>query len=247
MSSPIRLDIKDGIARITFARPQCRNALSRQLLTQVVEALAQARAGGARAVVLAGEGRFFSAGADLKELTGTAQDASFDDEVAAAVDAIRSSALPVLAAIEGGCIGAALDLALACDLRVVACGAFLELPAIRMGLLYNPHALARMAKRVPHATLARLLLAGERITGADALAAGLATHVEDTDAVARAVDIAGRFRALPAEAVSATKGFLCASATDGLDLEAWERRRMALLDSSERKAAVERARKPSGQ
>ena len=247
MNSAVRLEQGDGVARITLARPQCRNALSRQLLAEVIEALGEARQSGTTAVVLAGEGGFFSAGADLRELTGTPEDASFDDKVAATCEAIRTSPLPVVAAIEGGCIGAALDLALACDLRVVEHRAFLELPAIRMGLLYSPRALARIAKRVPSATLARLLLAGERISGADALAAGLATHTSESGAVALAVEIAARFRGLLAEAVAPTKGFLCASAAEELDLEPWERLRMALLASSERKAAVERARKPSGQ
>lgn len=246
MNSPVRLDERDGVARITLARPRCRNALSRQLLVQVAEALAQARSGGARAVVIAGTDGFFSAGADLRELTGTVEDASFDDSVANTCEAIRSSPLPVVAAIEGGCIGAALDLALACDLRVVQRDAFLELPALRMGLLYNPRALARIAKRVPASTLARLLLAGERIVGADAVAAGLATHISEGDAVALALEVAGRFSGLSAEAVAATKGFLNAVVAQDLDLEPWERLRMALLASSERKTAVERARQPSG-
>lgn len=248
MNAPLRLERRDGIAAITLMRPDCRNALSRQLLIELSETLKQALSLGASAITLSGEGGFFSAGADLREMQGTLEDASFDDQIAATIQVIRTAPIPVVAAIEGGCIGAGLDLALACDLRVVAQSAFLELPAIRMGLLYSPAALARIARQVPSATLARLLLAGERIRGADTLAAGLATHITaDGGAVPLAHEVAGRFQNLSKEAVAATKSFLCASSASDMDLEIWQQQRMALLASRERKIAVERSRKPSNQ
>lgn len=247
MSAPLHFGVTDGVASITFSRPECRNALSRELLDQLSHALAQAGTLAAHAVVISGEGSFFSAGADLRELDGTAADALFDDHVAAAVEAIGSAPMPVIAAIEGACIGAALDLALACDLRVVAEGAFLELPAIRMGLLYNPTALARIGKQVPSTTLARLLLAGERINGRDTLAAGLATHTApDGLAVARALEIAARFRDFSTKAVEATKRFIRDTSLTTMDTDAWQHERMELLCSQARRQAVDRARKSPG-
>lgn len=244
MNAPLRLETTGGIAHIRLARPARRNALSRDLLASFVGAVTHAPAAGARVLVVSGEGGFFSAGADFSELTGSAADASFDDAVAEATAAVMGSPLPVIAAIEGGCLGAALDLALACDLRVVAGGAFLELPALRLGLLYNPPALARMAGRLPQPTVARLLYAGDRIPATEAVAAGLATHFVQADAVASAMALARGLCALPADAVAATKGFLRACEGSAPDLAEWQRRRMALLDSAERKAAVA-SRKPS--
>lgn len=244
MNAPLRFETTGGITHIRLARPARRNALSRELLARFVEAVTQAPAAGARVLVVSGEGGFFSAGADFAELTGTAADASFDDAVADATAAVMRSSLPVIAAVEGGCLGAGLDLALACDLRVVAGDAFLQLPALRMGLLYNPPALDRMARRLPQATLARLLYAGDRIPATEAVAAGLATHFVHANAVASAMALAQGLCELPGDAVAATKGFLRACDSGTSDLAEWQRRRMALLDSAERKAAVA-SRKPA--
>lgn len=244
MTTQIRSTETDGVASIVLVRPECRNALSKQLLNELSEALRQATKRGSHAVVISGDRSVFSAGADLRELEGTSRDALFDDQVTRVVDVIRSTPMPVIAAIEGACIGAALDLALACDLRIVAEGAFLELPAIRMGLLYNPSALARIAGQVPSATVARLVLSGDRISGKDALAAGLATHsADDGNAVGRAHEIGARFRSVPTRAVESTKRFLSALATSTKNVDEWERERMNLLSSRARREAVDRARK----
>jgi enoyl-CoA hydratase/carnithine racemase len=247
MTALLEYKVADGIGAINFTRSECRNALSKELLLALAAALGRARAEAVHAVVISGEGGVFSAGADLRELDGTAADAGFDDHVAAAVDAIQSAPMPLIAAIEGACIGAALDIALACDFRVVAESAFLELPAIRLGLLYNPRALARIGQQLPSATLSRLLLAGERIEGRDAVAAGLATHrAAEGDAVTQALGLAARFSSLPAGAVETTKRFICALGASSLDPAVWQHERMALLSSHARRAAIDRAQNRPG-
>lgn len=247
MNASLRFENEQGVALLTISRPARRNALSKDLLAQISQVLDQAAKANAHAVVLSSADGFFSAGADLHELEGTRADASFDDAVAATVRSIREAPMPVIAAIEGGCIGAALDVALGCDLRVVAEGAFLELPAIRLGLLYSPAAVARMRQVLPFTTLSRLLLAGERIEGRDAVITGLASHIAaDGQALMAAKTLAMSFKTLAPQVVHATKRFLVALTEPAVDMETWQAERLALLASPARREAVARAKMRAG-
>jgi len=242
--SATTIELRDRIAVVTMSAPEKRNALSRRLLGDLHQALLEAVDRDASAVVLTGAGAVFSAGADLDELSGTVADLGIDEATGEATQALRSCPLPVLAAIEGACVGAGVDLALACDVRVVADDGFFAVPAVALGILYNPAALARMAGRVDHQTLARLLLLGERIGGEEAVRAGLAARVvpngtalEESLALARPADGGA------AEAAAATKAALAALAADGFDPADWEDVRQALLGSD---ARAERVRAVQG-
>lgn len=231
------------VQHLVLDAPERRNALSRPMLG----ALATALAGlddDVTAVVVSGAGATFSAGADFHELTGTADDVTYDDAVAAVTGAIVASPRVVVAAIEGPCIGAAADLALSCDLRVAGEGSFLQVPAVRLGLLYNPEAVARLARRLPHETVRRLLLLGERIPDHDALRAGLVSHVVPRgEAVERALALLADLAADELDAVAATKALLTALETSTYDPTHWAARRRELLDAPARAAAVRRARR----
>ena len=233
-----------GVAIVTLADAPRRNALSTALLQELAARLGDVAASDAGAVVLTGAGGTFSAGADLRELTGTAADVRIDDAVSAVSAAIAACPLPVVAAVEGPCVGAAVDLALACDVRIVARDGFFAVPAVALGILYNPAALERMARTVPTQTLARLLLFGERIGGQDAVTAGLAAQaVEAGAALEAAVALAGgAVRGVP-DARAATKRALCALAAEGLAADHWSTVRRALLDGPERTVAVQAARR----
>jgi enoyl-CoA hydratase/carnithine racemase len=247
MNDPIRVEIADGIATLTLTRPERRNALSRELLGAIRTTLGSVESCGARVVILAGEGSCFSAGADLADLEGTPADASFDDAVASTVAAVRTAGVGVLAAIEGACVGAALDLALACDARVAAAEAFFELPALRLGILYNPRAVERIRRVLPAPTVTRLLLLGERIEGRDALAAGIASHIAPAgQTVALAKALASRLTLVAPQAASAMKRFLAALDEPELEMGPWEAYRMELLGSPERRQALSRAKAKLG-
>lgn len=242
--SELRTVERSGVRHIVLNRPAKRNALSFALLDELREALSSSEA--LRAVVISGEGQAFSAGADIDELKGTPEDAAFDDAVAAAGLAARRSPVPVFAAIEGACVGAALDLALACDVRVASNSSFFQLPALHLGLLYNPAAILRLRSLLPRSTLTRLLLLGERIEASAALEAGIATHVvpagkaSDTAlALAEATAQCGR------QALAATKALLVSLDEGGTDLSPFMEMRRSLLGSQERQQALARARRTS--
>lgn len=243
MTGQLMLEVHEGMACITLSRSDCRNALSRALLAELRQTLQSIRTTVVHAIVLTGANSCFSAGADFRELDGGLADEGFDEAVASAVEAVRSAPIPVIAAIEGPCIGAALDLALACDLRVVADTAFLELPAIRLGLLYNPSALARMGAQLSSTTLTRLLLLGERFDGREAVSSGIASHAAGSgEALKKARELAARFQMLPKQAVETNKRFLVALDRPLPDLDAWQAERLRLLNSPERREAVAKSR-----
>jgi enoyl-CoA hydratase/carnithine racemase len=227
--------------------PERRNALSRPMLAALTDAVAGVAAE-TTGIVISGRGASFSAGADFRDLTGTSTDLAYDEAVSATRDAITGSPCVVVAALEGPCLGAAADLALACDLRVAAEDSYLQVPAVRLGLFYNPAALRRAARSFPADAVRRLFLLGERFPAAEAHAAGLVSHVVPRGAaVTTALDVLDAIAPTEREAIAATKAFLEAcldgdvSTRPGHD-EQWQQRRRALLDSPARQAAVARSR-----
>lgn len=235
----------DGIATITIKRSGRRNALSRSLLAQLVDMLASFEDARLRAVVLEGAHGCFSAGADLTELDGSLADLTMDEAVGRAADAVRGLSIAVIAAIEGPCVGAAVELAMACDLRVASATAFFQVPAVRLGILYRPGAIAQLARRLPPDVLTRLLLFGERVDAEDAGALGLvvAPVVPPGQARERARNLAQLLPVGPWPAARATKRLLAAVATGSKSFEGFEAERRKLAASKERLVALAEARR----
>lgn len=231
---------RSGVRILAISRPHRANALRRETIGQLLDAVDQIQdspsAGRSlRGVVITGDGVRFSAGADLQELTGTSADGRFDRALDSLTGAIAACPLPVVAAIEGPCFGAAVDLAWSCDVVVVSAAARICIPAVRLGILYNPVALARLHSRMGSSLLSRLMVLGEELSGAEVLGLGAVPADEGRAvAVAEALVTAvpdGR-HALPARAV--TKELLAALDVGAFDPEVWEERRRALLDLPDR-------------
>lgn len=235
-----------GIRLLVLCRGARRNALSRRLIGALHDGVAAARTEGARAIVIAAEGPVFSAGADFADLDGSAADLAFDADMSVLTTSLRHEGLVSFAAISGACIGAGLDLALACDFRIAAPDAVFALPAVRMGILYNPKRLEQILPLMSHAAARRLLLLAERLDCAEARAGGIVTHAVEQpgpDAVRlRALELAAAAVALPSQAQEAAKAFLTSSGGPGFDAADWEPRRRQLLDSDQRREALQQAR-----
>lgn len=127
----IRLDMDEGIARLTLARPQALNALSRQLLGEVIDALDTVRdSGSARVLLLTGEGRGFSSGADLSSGSSPAGSEGFDagavleDYYNPLIERMFALPVPIVAGVHGPVAGAGCMLALAADITIAARSAF---------------------------------------------------------------------------------------------------------------------------
>jgi enoyl-CoA hydratase/carnithine racemase len=242
VNTEVLVHTEDRVRTVTINAPPRRNALSRNILAQLRHALSGTA--DISAVVLTGAGGVFSAGADLTELTGTAADLAFDDALALTAQAVRAAAVPVVAAIEGPCFGAAVDLALACDLRVCAETALLCVPAVQLGILYNPETIARLHRSLPRDTVTRLILLGERFTARAAEQADLvSTVVDEGAALDRALAIAADLAAIPQDALTHTKRLLTELDDGPLDIPRWQRVRRSLLDSPGRRDALDKAKR----
>ena len=243
MSGRVATTSHEGVLEVTFENARRRNALSLSLLSELSRAIDDARAGDVRAVVLAGAGDGFSAGADLTDLTGTIDDRAMDDAIGRAAASIRDCPVPVIAAVEGPCIGGALEVALNCDAIVAAEGAYFALPATQLGLLYDPRAVARLRLRLSPAALRWLLLLGERIDAGAGAAMGLVARVVPEGAAgAEAWALAERVSARPPHVVAATKKLLNELEGGCARLDEWERVRLDILGSTERRERVEEAK-----
>src|SRR3989442_4441051 len=127
--------LEGGVARIFLNRPEKVNALDSAQLQALLEAF-QNLSESVRVVVLGGHGRAFCGGADVHELSrlneSTARE--FIGRIHAVCDAIRRLPVPVVARLHGAVIGAGLEIAAACDLRIAAEGTKLSMPEVRLGI-----------------------------------------------------------------------------------------------------------------
>ncbi|WP_219412435.1 enoyl-CoA hydratase/isomerase family protein [Pseudonocardia nigra] len=218
---------RDGdVAVLTLARPAKLNALSTYLENELLGALRSAEVRAARAVVVTGAGRAFSAGADVTELpamTPEAIDAYYRGS-GAVYEAVADLPQPTVAAVAGYCLGGGFELALACDLRVADPGAVFGLPEIGLGILPGSGGVHRLVRAAGPALARDLILRGRRMEASEAFRRGLLTEVtEPGRQVDRAVEIATELAVAPALAVATAKqlidGAAEASRETGLLLE----------------------------
>jgi enoyl-CoA hydratase/carnithine racemase len=178
------------VARVTVSNPARLNVIGIAALRGLAAAMqGLARDDDLRAVVLAGDGdAAFIGGADIAELAALDRHGAHDFATAlhGACHAIRTLPVPVVARLQGWTIGAGLEIAAACDLRVAEQGALFAMPEVRMGL---PGAIeaARLPLLIGWGRTRRLLLTGEPIDAATALAWGLVEEVAAPEELTRAV------------------------------------------------------------
>lgn len=184
-----------GLRVLTLNRPDKANALTLGMLTDLAEAVETAAPDGARALILTGSGRVFSAGADLAAAReGLATDPVWE-RLSGAIAAFPGLSI---AALNGSLAGGAMGMALACDLRIAVTGAMFFYPVMKLGYLPQPSDPGRLSALIGPARAKMILLAGARIGTEDALAWGLIDRVSTPDTL---IDTA---RSLAAEMLSAS-------------------------------------------
>ena len=212
-----------GVARVRIHNPAKQNALSVAMWRQLRAAFEQLQAAAAttRVVLVSGEGGHFAAGGDIEEFP----DFRFDEQrlrdfhehdVAPALHALLASDMPVLAQIEGSCIGGGLEIAACCDLRICGRGSRFGIPIARLGFPLAPSE-AQIVGRVLGLPLLRELLLEARLLGADeALARGIVNRVVDDGTVAAEAEAsAARIAALSPQAQRLNKRTLRQLAAGG--------------------------------
>ena len=157
----IHLRRRDDVVSLILDRPERRNALDRRHCEELAKLVHDVTAEGARAIVLAGAGPHFCAGADLTGL----EDASFASVLGAALDALVTTPVPTIAAVQGAALGAGLQLAIACDLRVAEATARFGIPAAKLGLMVDHWTMQRLALTAGYSPARAMLLAAEEVDG----------------------------------------------------------------------------------
>jgi enoyl-CoA hydratase len=196
----IDLRITDKIAHVVLNRPTALNTFQ-PVLWRELEAVLDSlqREGSARVLVLSSTGKHFSAGMALDVFGADENGAvSFDDqsaggracigpmldELQATFSRFEALRMPVIAAIHGACVGAALDMVTACDIRLCTADAFFCIQEINIGMIADVGTLQRLPKLIPEGIVHELAYTGRRLDARRALAAGLVNEVfESQDAM----------------------------------------------------------------
>jgi len=186
----------DAVARLRLDNPEKRNALDHDVLDALAHALPDLDRGiEVRCVVITGTGGAFSAGYDIGAIPSESFEQDAEALVAhpynAAMEAVSAHPYPVVAAINGHCLGGGLELAVRCDLRLCAAGAKLGMPPAKLGLIYAHTGLERFIDVVGVAATRELFLAGRTIEAERALEIGLIGEiVDDREVEAAALELA---------------------------------------------------------
>jgi enoyl-CoA hydratase len=216
VEAPFVISHEGAVAHLRFCRPHAANAMTPAFWEQFPVAVGELDAGGGtRALVISGEGRHFCSGMDvaafgsseLRPDEGPAKREAFVHTVRRLQDALGSvsrARFPVIAAIQGACIGGGLDLVSACDLRFVAEDAYFRVEEINIGMMADVGSLQRLPRLLPDAVLRELAFCGRTLRAAQAVALGFVNAVV-ADPVAAALEAAREIAGKAPLAVAASK------------------------------------------
>lgn len=210
----IQVRSEDGVARVTLARPEVRNTFNAEVIRELRDAfLALSKDDAVRAVILSGEGKAFSGGADINWMRG-ALDLSYDQNVADAeamsdmFRAIDRCSKPVIGRIHGAALGGGAGLTAVCDIAIAAPETIFGFTEVKLGIIpavISPFVLAKIG--VSHARA--LFLTGERFDAQRALRIGLVHEVVALDALDAAVErVVNELRTAGPNAVAAAKALI---------------------------------------
>jgi len=177
----LKIEIEDRIARLTICRPRVLNALNLETLDELGRGIDEIAGNDAvRALILTGEGgKAFVAGADIKEMAAMSptEAEAFSRKGQSVFNRIETCPKPVIAAVNGYCLGGGCELALACHIRIASENACFGQPEVKLGLIPGFGGTQRLARLVGKGRAWELILSGEIIGAEEALSAGLVNRV----------------------------------------------------------------------
>ena len=244
-----------GLARLRLDRPQRLNALAPGFFTALRDAVvALDEAGRTRVLVISSTGRHFSAGMALEvfaselallDTSSARRRLAFQDglrRLMRCLDVLEEVSFPVICAVQGGCIGGALDLAAACDIRVASADAFFTVQEIHIGMAADLGVLQRLPRLVPPGVARQMAYTGERVDAARALAIGLVNAVlPDADALhAHALELARQIAGKSPLAIAGSKRALNYARDHGVaeSLQQMTLLQSAIFDIDEMRRAI---------
>ncbi len=248
-SERIAVAIEAGVAHVALDRADKLNAMDKDMFAAIGDTFrALGRDGAVRAIVLSGRGKHFTAGLDLEY--AAAQFAPNPDAARAAearlrhiewlqdaFSALEAARAPVIAAIHGGCVGAGVDLAAACDLRVASADAFFQIAEVDVAITADLGTLQRLGYLIPQGILRELAFTGRRMGAEEAARFGLVNAIAE-DPVEAAMALARTIAAKSPLAVAGAKKNLNYSrgrpVEEGLrDVAMWNMATLASADLGE--------------
>lgn len=234
MSEHILISHVGGVATVTLNRPEKRNAVRLAMWRRLERLFLDLREDrGIRAVILAGAGGHFCAGADISEFGEVRSDAEsarvYEAATEAATIAIRDFPRPTIAAVTGFGVGGGCGLALACDFRIGDATTRMGIPAARLGIVYSPHDCGLLYRQVGLAAAKRVLFSGRYFSAEECLAMGLLDGTAE-NALEGARDLAAEFADNAPLTLQGSKFVL--EALDAGDVEARRQEIAALMDGA---------------
>lgn len=204
----IKYEVQGGIALITLNRPEKLNTLTLQMYEDLGAAFIEAGRDPKVAVcVLTGAGeKAFCVGADLTESIPHLANGHYIDEWDFAHMKHVAMYKPIIAAVNGFCMGGGFEILFGTDIRVASSKAVFKLPEVSLGIVPAGGTLARLARQIPYARAMELILTGRQITAAEALDYGILNYVvEPAQVMDKAMEIAGSILPLSTTAVQTAK------------------------------------------
>lgn len=178
----IGVEITDGVGWVTLNRPEALNALNRQLMTEVVEAVETLAAlPQVGALVITGSARAFAAGADIKQMQSVTYPEAYGEDLFADWDRVAAVRLPVIAAVAGYALGGGCELAMMCDFIIAADTAKFGQPETTLGIIPGLGGSQRLTRAVGKAKAMDLCLTGRMMDAAEAERSGLVARVVPAD------------------------------------------------------------------
>ncbi|MBP7583857.1 MAG: enoyl-CoA hydratase/isomerase family protein [Spirochaetes bacterium] len=202
----LTLHVYNGIATITLDRPKVLNALNWDLVTEIESAARELHGDErVRAVVIAGSGGNFAAGADIGPMAEREPVEAKMYTFNSAFNALEDLPVPVIAAVSGYALGGGLELALACDFRICSSDAKLGMPEIKLAIFPGAGGTQRLPKLIGLSRAKMMIFLGETVNAATALEWGLCDKVVEGDPVPEAMALAGKLAERAPVALCAAK------------------------------------------
>ncbi len=221
MTGTILIDTQGSTAWLRLNRPNAANAINNEMRGELEVAFSRvANNPDIRAIVVTGEGKNFAAGSDVRELSAlsTVESVVLSEQISRFHAQISASGKPVIAAVNGWCLGGGFELALACDIRIASTLAKFGLPEPTLGLTAGGGGLPRLARLSGPGIARHMGLTAEIIDAPTALARHIVTSVVDpTELEAEAMRLADRIAMLAPIAVAQVKRVLDASTDASLE------------------------------
>jgi enoyl-CoA hydratase len=232
-------ETRDGVVNLTLNRPAQRNALTTTLLEKLADALDRLAADhSCRLVLISGADGHFAAGADIGEIEAKGRAEGAVDPRKGHWSRIRRFPKPLVAAVDGFCLGGGFELALMADCLVVGETAKLGLPETNLGLIPGAGGTQRLMALVGRARAMRMVLLGEIIDAATAEAWGIAGWRAEGPALPVAEELCRKLAVRAPLALMAAKAAMVKGSEDSLAFEAERMGFEALLDSADKQEGI---------